>query len=238
MIYPLAPLRLLTILTLLLTAAACTDDTDNRDTDVTDNAVKERISIPVVDEDKKAILFFGDSLTEGYGLDEDEAYPALIQDKLDSLGYEAYEVVNAGLSGETSAGGKARVGWAIEQGVDIFVLELGANDGMRGIAPAATYDNLSAIIDSVQARHPEAKIMLAGMLALPNMGHRFEQQFNDVFPRLARAKSVDAFLPFLLEDVAAEPTLNLEDGIHPNKAGQRIVARNVWAVLEPLLERG
>ena len=228
-------LRLLFVASTLLALSACTDTTDNRDTDVTDNAVDQRISIPVVDKDKKAILFFGDSLTEGYGLDEDEAFPARIQDILDSLDYDNYEVINAGLSGETSAGGKARVGWAIEQGVDIFVLELGANDGMRGIEPKATYDNLAAIIDSVRTTQPDAKILLAGMLALPNMGHRFEQQFNEVFPRLAKAKDVEAYLPFLLEGVAAEPDLNLEDGIHPNEEGQRIVARNVWKVLEPML---
>ncbi len=184
---------------------------------------------------EKVILFFGNSLTAGYGLEPSEAFPALVQQKLDSLGYD-YRTVNAGLSGETTASGLSRLDWVLErQPVDVFVLELGANDGLRGIEPTETQRNLVAIIDQVRAANPEVEIVLAGMLVPPNMGNAYTERFQEVFPAVAEARDV-TLIPFLLEGVAGDPELNQADGIHPTAPGQKIVAENVWPVLKPLLE--
>ena len=184
---------------------------------------------------EKVILFFGNSLTAGYGLEPSEAFPALIQQRLDSLKY-AYRTVNAGLSGETTASGKTRLDWVLErQPVDVFVLELGANDGLRGIEPTETQRNLEAIIEQVRTTNPEVKIVLAGMMVPPNMGNAYTERFQKIFPEVAELKEV-ALIPFLLQNVAGEPDLNQSDGIHPTVAGQKIVADNVWKVLEPVLE--
>lgn len=181
----------------------------------------------------KTIVFFGNSLTAGYGLEPDQAFPALLQERIDSLGLP-YRAVNAGLSGETSAGGKGRIDWLLKQPIDVFVLELGANDGLRGIDPASTYDNLGSIIDKVRDQNPDVVVVLAGMQMPPSMGQRYTQEFAEVFTRLAKDK--DAILiPFLLEGVAGQRALNQGDGIHPTVEGQRILADNVWVVLEPVL---
>ena len=185
------------------------------------------------DTDRPVIVFFGNSLSAGYGLEPEQAFPALIQQRLDSLGYD-YEVINAGVSGETSAGGKARVDWILRQPVDIFVLELGGNDGLRGIPPEETRANLQAIIDKVQAEQPEAQIILAGMEAPPNMGADFTGAFRRLYPALAAENDIP-LIPFLLAGVGGEPHLNQPDGIHPNARGARIVADNVWEVLEKTL---
>ncbi|MGY8913750.1 MAG: arylesterase [Flavobacteriales bacterium] len=183
---------------------------------------------------KKVILFFGNSLTAGMGLDPNEAFPAVIQQRLDSLNLP-YTVVNAGLSGETTAAGKNRINWVLNQKVDVFVLELGANDGLRGIPLEETRSNLQTIIDKVRSKNPDTKIVLAGMQIPPNMGQEYTSEFREIFPELA-AKNNAALIPFLLEDVAGIPTLNQADGIHPTIEGQKIVAhQNVWPVLEPLL---
>ncbi|PKV75544.1 arylesterase [Pontibacter ramchanderi] len=184
-------------------------------------------------ERTKTIVFFGNSLTAGYGLEPDQAFPALLQERIDSLGLP-YKAVNAGLSGETSAGGKSRIDWLLKQPIDVFVLELGANDGLRGIDPASTYDNLATIIDKVRAQNPEAVIILAGMQMPPSMGQRFTKEFEQVYTRLSNDKDV-ALIPFLLEGVAGDRALNQGDGIHPTIEGQRILADNVWEVLEPIL---
>ncbi|MCP2044923.1 arylesterase [Pontibacter sp. HSC-36F09] len=181
----------------------------------------------------KTIVFFGNSLTAGYGLEPDQAFPALLQERIDSLGLP-YKAVNAGLSGETSAGGKSRIDWLLKQPIDVFVLELGANDGLRGIDPASTYDNLGTIIDKVREQNPDAEIILAGMQMPPSMGQRFTKEFEQVYTRLAEDKDV-VLIPFLLEGVAGDRALNQGDGIHPTIEGQRILADNVWTVLEPIL---
>lgn len=185
-------------------------------------------------KDKGVILFFGNSLTAGYGLEPEEAFPALIQDKVDSLGLD-YEVVNAGLSGETTASGKNRVEWVLNQDVDIFVLELGANDGLRGIPLEETRGNLQEIIDIVKEKNPEAEIVLAGMQIPPNMGAEYTSEFRNIFPQLAEKNNVK-LIPFLLEDVAGIPELNQGDGIHPTAEGYKIVAENVWSILKPELK--
>ncbi|GAB4400813.1 MAG: arylesterase [Microscillaceae bacterium] len=181
------------------------------------------------------IVFFGNSLTAGYGLDPEEAFPALIQQWIDSLGYN-FQTVNAGLSGETTAGGVARIDWILKQPVAVFVLELGGNDGLRGLAPEETEKNLRLIIQKVKKKFPKAKILLTGMEAPPNMGRAYTEAFREVFARVAEAENT-AFLSFLLTGVAGEPALNQADGIHPTAEGQRRVAQNVWEVLQPLLQR-
>jgi len=182
----------------------------------------------------KNILFFGNSLTAGLGLEsQDEAFPGIIQQRIDSLGLP-YRVINAGLSGETSAGGNERIDWLLNEKIDIFVLELGANDGLRGIPTAETQRNLQHIIDKVKAKYPRCKLVLAGMMVPPSMGGDYGRAFSAIFPTLAEKNNM-AFVPFLLEGVAGEATLNQDDGIHPTKEGHKIMAENVWAVLEPYL---
>ncbi len=181
----------------------------------------------------KSILFFGNSLTAGNGLDTEESFPALIQARIDSLGL-GYEVINAGLSGETTAGGKNRLSWVLRQNVAIFVLELGANDGLRGVPIQETYSNLQAIIDSVRTKNSETQIILAGMMIPPNMGQEYTNEFKKIYPELAKINQVH-LIPFLLEGVAGDPNLNLPDGIHPTAEGQKIVRENVWAILKDLL---
>lgn len=180
------------------------------------------------------ILFFGTSLTAGYGLDDvNEAYPALIQNKIDAL-HLPYQVVNAGLSGETSAGGKGRIDWLLKQPIDIFVLELGANDGLRGLSVSQTADNLQAIIDRVKAKYPKVRLVMTGMQMPPSMGEKYTADFKKLFADLA-SKNEMVFIPFLLEGVGGIPKLNQKDGIHPTAEGQKILAANVWAKLKPLL---
>jgi len=179
------------------------------------------------------ILFLGNSLTAGYGLTAEEAFPALIQAKLDSVGYP-YRVVNAGVSGETSAGGLRRIDWLLRLPVAVLVLELGANDALRGQDLDHTRRNLQEIIDRTRARYPDASIVIAGMQAPPNLGRAYTEQFRRIFVQLARDNDA-ALIPFLLEGVAAVPHLNQEDGIHPTAEGHRIIAENVWRVLEPVL---
>jgi len=186
-------------------------------------------------EDTGVILFFGDSLTAGLGLDASEAYPALIQKKLDSLNYN-YKVINAGLSGETTAGGKNRIDWVLKQNVDIFILELGANDGLRGVPIEETIKNLQDIIDTVEQKNPDTKIILAGMQIPPNMGQDYTTKFKTVFPELAKNNNLP-LIPFLLEGVAGNPELNQADGIHPTAEGYTIVAENVWDVLKNSIEK-
>ena len=178
----------------------------------------------------KTILFFGNSLTAGYGIGPSEAFPALIQNKIDSLKLN-YKVINAGVSGETSAGGNGRIDWILRQKIDVFVLELGGNDGLRGIPLTATRKNLQAIIDKVKAKYPEAKLVLAGMQIPPNMGQKYTGEFKKIYPELA-AKNNIALIPFLLQGVGGDPKLNQDDGIHPNVEGAKIVAENVWKVLK------
>lgn len=186
--------------------------------------------------DKKVILFFGNSLTAAYGVKPEESFPGRIRQRLDSLGYN-YQVVNAGVSGETTSGGLGRIDWVLSrQEVDIFVLELGANDGLRGIPVKETRQNLKKLIDKVRAKNPDVEIILAGMMVPPNMGPDYSQEYEAIFPEVAQTKEVD-LIPFLLKDVGGVDSLNQDDGIHPNPKGAKIVAQNVWEVLEGHLEK-
>lgn len=180
----------------------------------------------------KTIIFFGNSLTAGYGVDPSEAFPALIQNKIDSLKLN-YKVINAGVSGETSAGGNGRVAWILRQPVTIFVLELGGNDGLRGIPLFETKKNLQSIIDKVKAKYPECKIVLAGMQIPPNLGQQYAGNFKAIYPALADKNNI-TLIPFLLQNVGGDVKLNQQDGIHPTAEGHKIVAENVWSVLKNL----
>ena len=182
---------------------------------------------------RKVILFFGDSLTAGYGLSPEEAFPALVEKSLIKKG-ATVKVVNAGLSGETTAGGLARIDWILRQPIDIFVLELGGNDGLRGLPIDQTRTNLQTIIDRVKAKYPKCKIVLAGMMVPPNMGKEYSTGFQNVFKDVAR-KNNTVFIPFLLEGVGGIEKLNQADGIHPNVEGHKIVAANLTKILWPLL---
>ncbi|MCH8557817.1 MAG: arylesterase [Balneolia bacterium] len=184
--------------------------------------------------DLKRVVIFGDSIAAGYGLDSDEAFPALIQQKVNEAGM-AFEVVNAGLSGETSAAGLRRIDWILRRPVDVFVLELGGNDGLRGIDPDVTRENLSGIMTKVREANPDVRILLTGMEAPPNMGDSYTTRFREIFPELAREYDVP-LMPFILEDVAGIPELNLPDQIHPTAEGHEIIAQNVWEYLKPVLE--
>ena len=184
-------------------------------------------------QQQKNILFFGNSLTAGYGLDPELAFPELIQQKIDGEKMN-FTVINAGLSGETSAGGLSRIDWVLSQYVDVFILELGANDGLRGLPLASTRKNLQGILDKVKLKYPNVEIVIAGMMVPPNMGETYSKEFGEIYPDLAR-KNNAALIPFLLEGVAGNPDLNLPDGIHPNVEGHQIVADNVWKALKPFL---
>jgi acyl-CoA thioesterase-1 len=202
----------------------------------TDERLKTSDSLsgkPMPSLPKKTIVFFGNSLTAGFGLDLSEAFPSLIQSRIDSLKLP-YKVINAGLSGETSAGGGSRIDWILRQPLDIFVLELGGNDGLRGIPASDTYANLQSIIDKVRSSHPAAKILLTGIQMPPSMGKRYTTEFRNIFPELAKKNKIE-LVPFILEGVGGLPSLNQADGIHPTAAGDIIVAGNVWKVLEKML---
>jgi len=179
---------------------------------------------------QRTIVFFGNSLTAGYGVDPDDAFPALIQHKLDSL-HITYKVINAGVSGETTAGGLGRIDWILKQPPSIFVLELGGNDGLRGIPLNETKKNLQGIVDRVKQKNPSTRIIIAGMMIPPNMGNQYTRQFQQIYPSLANSNHLD-LIPFLLAGVGGNSALNQGDGIHPTAEGHKIVAENVWKVLQ------
>lgn len=217
------------VITLFFVAlSACNENKKSAET-ADGNKAKDSTAITK----KKTIVFYGNSLTAGYGLSPSQAFPAIIQKKIDSLGLP-YQVVNAGVSGETSSGGKTRIDWILRQPVDVFVLELGANDGLRGIPLSATRENLQAIIDRVKAKNPATKMVFAGMQVPPNMGEKYSTEFKNIYTDLAE-KNEMTLIPFLLEGVGGEPSLNQEDGIHPTAAGHMVVANNLWQHLKSLL---
>lgn len=181
------------------------------------------------------ILFFGDSLTAGYGIDPDLAYPTLIQKRIEAAGIPASVTVGA-VSGDTSAGGLRRINWMLRQPVDIFVLALGANDGLRGVDPDATRQNLQAIVDKVKGKYPQAKVVIAGMRMPPSLGQDYTTRFAAIYPVLAESNQA-TLIPFLLEGVGGSVELNLADRIHPNPKGHKILAETVWSAIKPLLKK-
>lgn len=195
---------------------------------------KDAAKIPATSSDRPKIVAFGDSLTAGFGLSEKESYPFLLQQKLNAEGYN-YEVINAGVSGDTSQGGLERIDWSLEQeNVRILVLELGANDLLRGLSPAKMKKNLGEIIQKAKAK--KVQVLLCGMLAPPSMGAKYQQEFMSAFPDLADEYKVE-FLPFVLEGIALNKKLNQSDGIHPNADGAKILAENVYKALQPMLKK-
>lgn len=222
-------LSLVTLVIGVLLSTAC----NNSGTENQQQASADSVKTDAVQPAREKILFFGNSLTAGYGLEQDEAFPARIQAKIDSLNLP-YEVVNAGLSGETSAGGLSRIDWILQQKPSVFVLELGANDGLRGIPVAETRKNLQAILDKVKQANSNCKLIVAGMMVPPNMGVAYSKSFTSLFPALA--KDNDAVLiPFLLEGVGGDAKLNQADGIHPTAEGHQIVANAIWKYIQPEL---
>lgn len=185
--------------------------------------------------ERPSVLVVGTSLTAGLGLDPYDAYPAVIQRKADSAGYKVH-VVNAGLSGETSAGALRRIDWLMREPAAVVVIETGANDGLRGLDPDSTKDNLVAIVRKVKAAQPKAQILLAQMEAPPNLGASYTNRFRDMFASVAASEGI-GLIPFLLKDVAGVRRMNQGDGIHPNREGAQVVAANLWPSLVPLLER-
>jgi acyl-CoA thioesterase-1 len=182
---------------------------------------------------QKVILFFGDSLTAGYGLSPEDAFPSLVEKQLNKQGTPC-KVIPAGLSGETSAGGLSRIDWVLRQQPDVFVLELGANDGLRGLPLDQTAKNLQSIINKVKAKYPKTKIVIAGMMVPPNMGPAYTEKFKKIFPDLAK-KNNATLIPFLLVDVAGKEKLNQADGIHPTAEVHKIVANTITKIIQPLL---
>ncbi|WP_106566876.1 arylesterase [Cecembia rubra] len=221
-------IRKISILVILATAIfSCSSPKEEKSAEVT--AVQE-----TVDEGpKKLILFYGNSLTAGYGIDAEDAFPGLVQHTIDSLDLN-YKVINGGLSGDTSASGLTRLDWFLEEEPAIFVLELGANDGLRGISLSETKSNLKAIIQKVKNKYPETIILLAGMQIPPNMGPEYINEFEQMYPDISKEENVP-LIPFLLEGVAGNPDLNLPDGIHPTEEGHRIVFTTVWEHLVKLI---
>lgn len=207
---------------------------EQKSQDSAQTSVQDEVTPEVVTNDK-IILFFGNSITAGYQLAVEQAFPAVIQRRLDSLDYN-YRVVNAGLSGETTAGGKSRIDWVLRTVPDIFVLELGANDGLRGLPLEETPKNLQGIIDSVKKVNPDVQVIIAGMQVPPNLGQTYTSGFSEIFPTVAQANEA-ILIPFILDGVAGIPELNLDDGIHPTPQGHQIVAETVWRYLSPLLNK-
>lgn len=188
---------------------------------------------PAPVEGRRVVLFLGTSLTAGPGLEPEQTYPAFLQQKIDSAGLP-FETINAGVSGETAAGARQRLGWLLRQPFDVLVIETGSNDMLRGTRISATRAQIQAIVDTVRAERPGLPIVLAGMQALPNLGEEYGREFQAMYRDLARENDL-ALVPFLLEGVGGVPALNLDDGIHPNEQGHRVLARNVWPTLEPVL---
>ncbi|MCF2520456.1 arylesterase [Dyadobacter sp. CY351] len=217
---------------LLIGAILTSCNSKNKETAEQKDSVKTTSKTPA--SAKKTIVFFGNSLTAGYGLDDpSQAFAGLIQKRIDSLGL-SYKVINAGVSGETTSGGNSRIDWLLKQPLDIFVLELGGNDGLRGIPVSETRKNLQAILDKVRAKYPDAKLVLAGMQIPPNMGQKYASEFKAVYAEIAEKNKI-TLIPFLLEGVGGESKLNLPDGIHPTAEGHKILAENVWVRIKDLL---
>lgn len=206
-------------------SAPASNTPSNAASNVDSNAAQE-------EPERPAIVFLGTSLTAGYGLPESEAYPALIEDRLARAGLD-YQVVNAGVSGDTSAGGLRRIEWLLRLPIAVLVIELGANDMLRGQSVEALEANLASLFERARAVHPEIRFVVAGMRAAPNLGRDYATAFDAVYPRLAERFGA-ALVPFLLEDVAARPELNQADGIHPTAEGHARIAERVWQTLEPV----
>jgi acyl-CoA thioesterase I len=220
----------LTLLSVFIFFSACKEDKNSKKSEITTNTTAPKTE----NIEKKNIVFFGNSLTAAMGLNTSEGFAGRVEQRIDSLKLP-YKVINAGLSGETTAAGAERVDWVISrQEVAIFVLELGGNDALRGLKVSESEKNLQAIITKVKTKYPNCKIVLAGMMAPPNMGKKYADDFKSIYPKIAKANNT-ALIPFLLENVGGIAKLNQADAIHPTAEGHRIVTETVWKILKPLL---
>jgi len=240
----------LLLLCTVLTLGGCSQDRSNPTSDSSTNPHASSDTVATTpsstgdpqdrpsDAGAVRVLVLGNSIAAGYGLADPatQSFPARLQQRVDSLGWNV-EVRNAGLSGETTAGGLRRIQWLLQQPVDILVLELGGNDGLRGVDPSATKGNLTAIVDTTLSRYPEAHVVLAGMQIPPNLGPEYTEAFRSLYPDIAASYDAVSLVPFVLEGVGGVDSLMQDDQIHPTSAGQRLVANNVWDVLRPVLER-
>jgi len=191
---------------------------------------------PVLAAAQQTVVVLGDSIAAGLGVEREEAYPALLQEKINAARLP-FTIVDAGVSGDTTANGLGRLDWLLQRKIDVLIVELGGNDGLRGIPTSTVQSNLQAIIDRARGKYPEVKIIIAGMRMPTNLGPDYREAFANVFPDVA-AKNHAALVPFLLEGVGGDAKLNQADGIHPTPEGHKIVAENVWKVLKPILEAG
>jgi acyl-CoA thioesterase I len=220
------------LLAVALLVVACGDESGNTATSPAAEP-SQPAATATPREARPAVVFLGTSLTAGLGIAPEQAFPALIQERIDAADI-ALRVVNAGVSGDTSAGGLRRIDWLLREPVYMLVLELGANDMLRGQDVAAMRTNLQAIIDRTREKHPRVRLVIAGMQSAPNLGDAYATAFAESFASLARENGA-TLIPFLLEGVAAAPELNQPDGIHPTSDGHRVIADRIWPVLEPLL---
>ncbi|MAL17628.1 MAG: arylesterase [Balneola sp.] len=188
------------------------------------------VSVQAQETEAQTILFFGDSITAGLGVQQEQAFPALVQDRIDSLGMN-YEVINGGLSGETSAGGLRRIDWILRRDIDLMVLELGGNDGLRGIDLSSTKENLQKIIEKFQAKNPNGQIILAGMQVPPNLGQEYTSEFQTIYPELAEENDLP-LIPLIMDKLGGSEELIQGDGIHPTPKGHKVIAETVWDVLK------
>lgn len=228
----------------VLCVAGCGQDRSNSSPDrrppdtATTPPAPDRSSPPpdTTSDDKLRVLVLGNSIAAGLGVSSRAAFPNRLQERVDSLGWNV-TVQNAGVSGETTAGGRSRIGWLLNEEVDVLVLELGGNDGLRGVDLASTKQNLRAIIDTTLATYPESQVLLAGMQIPPNLGAKYTERFRKLYPAVAEQYDRVTLIPFVLQNVATVDSLMQDDGIHPTAAGHRVVTRNVWQRLRPILER-
>ncbi len=203
--------------------------------DTTASSTEKPASTDTTNQDALRVLVLGNSIAAGLGVPSQAAFPARLQQKVDALGWNV-TVQNAGVSGETTAGGRSRIGWLLSEEVDVLVLELGGNDGLRGVDLSSTKQNLTAIIDTTLATYPESRVLLAGMQIPPNLGAEYTERFRELYPTVAKQYERATLIPFVLQDVATVDSLMQDDGIHPTASGHRVVAKNVWERLRPLLE--
>lgn len=222
-------------LSALLTAALLAACSPEQPSSPRQPAVQPPDTLQLLHPSAMTVLCLGDSLTEGSGLDRSQAFPARLQEKIDALHWK-FTVINAGLGGDTTAAALRRLDWFLQRRIDVLILALGGNDGLRGLPLAEIRRNLGAIISKTTARYPEVTVVVAGIQIPPNYGTRYVREFRDLFPEVA-AKHGALLIPFLLEGVGGRPELNFPDGIHPNGRGQKIVAENVWKIIEPLLRK-
>ena len=228
---PIFNIMVILFVTTVFVFSSCKNEKTQKKETATEMVVKEEDS--AVKEDKKVVMFYGNSLTAGYRLEESESFPSLIEDIIDSLNLN-YSVVNAGLSGDTSYDGLKRLDWVLNTKVDVFILELGANDMLRGLPLKNTRQNLSNIVDKVKTKYPEAKIGICAMMGAPNMGADYVTEFEKIYKDIANNGNA-TLIPFFLDGVAGNPDLLLQDGKHPNAEGQKVAAKNIWNSLQKML---